>query len=410
MRRSLSLAVYLLWARLRGGVSRQTPLQTAPPPAQGPVIWAHIANITDSPPVIEVLRRLLADNPGALCLLTTADKPLPAPVLARLPERVVTGGLPLDTPQAGDAFLDAWKPDLAIWSDFILRPALLDRTKRRGIALVLINARLSVIAFRRWRFLRGMVGSLLGRFDRVLVQDAASSGYFRALGVARERILVTGKLTEGSAPLDHDEAERRSLSAAIGGRTVWLAAGIDRAELPAVLAAHHHARRRFPDLLLIITADSPANAAEMAETCRTQGYKTARHSARDSISKRTDIFIGDTPAGRGLWYRLAPVAFLGGSLVKGGGANPFEAAALGSAILHGPHVGAFRTPYRKLTAAGACVEVTDSATLARALEQTLVPERAAEMATAAWGVGSEGAEVTDMVLDVLQDTLEGAAK
>ena len=101
----------------------------------------------------------------------------------------------------------------------------------------------------------------------------------------------------------------------------------------------------------------------------------------------------------GLWYRIASVSFVGGILVDVGGHNPFEPALLGSAILHGPHVRNFVDGYRRLArgrrrGAGRARE----AELAEALVATMAPDRAAEMAAAAWAACSEGAEVTDAVL------------
>ena len=101
----------------------------------------------------------------------------------------------------------------------------------------------------------------------------------------------------------------------------------------------------------------------------------------------------------GLWYRIASVSFVGGSLVEVGGHNPFEPALLGSAILFGPHVRNFVDGYRRLSDAGAAVLVRSEAELAEALVATIAPDRAAEMAAAAWAACSEGAEVTDAVLD-----------
>ena len=101
----------------------------------------------------------------------------------------------------------------------------------------------------------------------------------------------------------------------------------------------------------------------------------------------------------GLWYRIASVSFVGGSLVEVGGHNPFEPALLGSAILFGPHVRNFVDGYRRLSDAGAAVLVRSEAELAEALVATIAPDRAAAMAAAAWAACSEGAEVTDAVLD-----------
>ncbi|CAN5684071.1 hypothetical protein BH23PSE1_BH23PSE1_11050 [soil metagenome] len=109
----------------------------------------------------------------------------------------------------------------------------------------------------------------------------------------------------------------------------------------------------------------------------------------------------------GLWYRVAPVTFVGGSIEEIGGHNPFEPAMLGCAVLFGPHVRNFAEAYARLKAADAAVGVAGEAELARALVETLAPDRAARMAAAAWEAVSEGAEVTDAVLGVIEGYLDG---
>ncbi len=108
----------------------------------------------------------------------------------------------------------------------------------------------------------------------------------------------------------------------------------------------------------------------------------------------------------GLWYRLSPVSLMGGSLAPVGGHNPFEPAALGSAILHGPHVANFADIYARLAAANA-TRAVEGATLGATLAEVLEPDVAARMAHAAWEVCSEGAEVTEKAMDLLFAMLDG---
>ncbi len=67
-----------------------------------------------------------------------------------------------------------------------------------------------------------------------------------------------------------------------------------------------------------------------------EGLRFARRSAGDPVSVQTDIYLADTMGELGLFYRLCPIAFIGGSLAAKGGHNPFEAARLDCAVLHGP--------------------------------------------------------------------------
>jgi 3-deoxy-D-manno-octulosonic-acid transferase len=108
----------------------------------------------------------------------------------------------------------------------------------------------------------------------------------------------------------------------------------------------------------------------------------------------------------GLWFRLAPISFLGRSLSPDGGANPYEAAALGSAVIHGPNVGNYRRAYAKLSESSACIQVRDGEELSEAVDALLSPDVAARLAHEAWAVCSSGADVTDRVRDMIFTALE----
>ena len=162
------------------------------------------------------------------------------------------------------------------------------------------------------------------------------------------------------------------------------------------------ARRSYPELLLILAPRQPERGDTIADILRGQECTVAQRSKSQQIDRRTDIYIADTPDEMGLWYRLSPVSFIGGSMVAKGGHNPLSAAALGSAILHGPQVSDFAAAYNTLLAADACVPVTDGPDLAKKLEIALSPERAAQLATGAWGAYGENDSANDRVFNLLQ--------
>ncbi len=403
MRRSVGLAVYLLYTRFVRGVFSGTGAKLLPAPrGDGPLIWVHIVSATEAPAVLEVVRRFLDENTGWRCLVSAASPVTLDAVRERGGAQMVYAAVPPENHAAIEAFLDHWRPTLAVWTEGRYRPALLARTKARDIPMVLVNARMTPGSFRGWRFMHGLVSSVLGRFGRILAQDTTTEGNMRALGVERDLIEVTGALREGSAPLPHNEDERRAMALAMGGRPVWLAALTHAGEEEILLEVFRKVRRSFPELLMILVPNDPGRGDALAAVCAAADWSVAQRTKGGGIDARVDIYLADTHGEMGLWYRLAPVSFLGGSLVEYGGHNPYEPTALGSAILHGPYVGGYARAFDVLDGAGACVGVKDGEGLAEALCQALIPERAAELATAAWTVGSEGAEVTDRVLEVLQ--------
>ena len=421
---SALLALYLALSRRAGGVARRLLARRAGqgkedaarlgermgvpglPRPEGRLAWFHAASVGEAVSLLELLRRIGAERPDLNCLVTTGTVTSARMMAVRLPETCLHQYAPLDVAPWAERFLDHWRPDLAVWTESDLWPAMLVAVHRRGAPMALINARISTRSFRRWRWAGGMARSLLARFDRILAQDDLAAEHFLRLGAAPARVEVTGSLKEGAAPLGHDEAERVRLSKTLAGRPVWLAASTHPGEEEVALAAHAAARRALPMLALILAPRHPERGDALAEMLRARGLCTAQRSKGEPLTADTDVYLADTLGEMGLWYRIAPVSFVGGSLAEVGGHNPFEPALLGSAILHGPHVRNFADGYARLGAARAVVEVRDAASLGAALVTTLAPDRAAAMAAAAWDAMSDGAEVTDRVLEALGALLD----
>lgn len=372
----------------------------------GRLVWFHAASVGEAVSLLELLRRLRESRPALACLVTTGTLTSARLMGERMPPGCIHQFAPLDVLPWVRGFLDHWKPDLAIWTESELWPAMLVETHRRGTPLLLINARISHRSYRRWRMMRGMARGLLGRFDRILAQDDLAGEQLLALGAEPERLEVTGSLKEGSAPLPCDEGERVRIVRAFAGRPVWLAASTHAGEEDAALAAHVVARRRIPRLAMILAPRHPDRGDALAASMRERGFTVAQRSAGEEPDADTDVFLVDTLGEMGLWYRVAPVSFVGGSLAEIGGHNPFEPALLGSAILHGSHVRNFADAYERLGNAGAAIEVHDAAALGRELTATLAPDRAARMAAAGWATCSDGAEVTDVVLETIGAALD----
>jgi 3-deoxy-D-manno-octulosonic-acid transferase len=354
-----------------------------------------------------MLRRLTQARPGVSCLVTTGTVTSAQFLADRLPESAFHQYVPVDVLPWVRRFLDHWRPDVAVWTESELWPAMLTEAHDRGIPMLLINARISTRSFRRWRSMGGMAEALLGRFDRILAQDDLAGHQLLTLGADPERLTVEGSLKEGAAPLPYDEAERVRIARALSGRAVWLAAATQPGEDEIVVAAHNTARRALPMLALILAPRHPNRGDALAAMLRGRGLSVAQRSKGEAIGADTDVYLADTLGEMGLWYRIASVSFVGGSLVEVGGHNPFEPALLGSAILFGPHVRNFVDGYRRLTDADAAVLVKSETELAEALITTMAPDRAAAMAAAGWAACSEGAEVTDAVLAAIGDLLDG---
>ncbi len=409
MGRSVSLAAYMLFSRFGEGWfarkldtnAERRGIASIPRP-DGSLIWVNATSVSGADAVLALCRRLLDQNPSLNCLITTETDAAAQALLGQMPARMIHQCVPVDANRYITAFLDHWKPDLSVWTEATFQPAFVVQTKRRNIPTIYIDAVMSAKSFSRYRLFNGMTASLLQRFDHIFTRDTPSKKYLQNLGAPAAKVQTIGLLSGGASPLPHDETQRKALARAIGGRTVWLAALTHEGEEDSILAAHMIARRSYPELLLILAPRHAERGDTIAEILREQGCTVAQRSKSQQIDRQTDIYVADTPDEMGLWYRLSPVSFIGGSLVEKGGHNPLPAVALGSAILHGPQISDFAAAYDTLLAADACIPVTDGPDLAKKLEAVLSPERAAQLATAAWGAFGDGDSANTKVFDLLQ--------
>ena len=184
---------------------------------------------------------------------------------------------------------------------------------------------------------------MFSRVSLCLAQSDPDGERYRQLGV--RSVAVTGNLKFDTPPPGADPKARAVLKAEIGNRPVWLAASTHPGEEEIVAAAHRLLAERHPGLLTIIVPRHPERGSELAAELAGRRLSVARRTREDPITPSTDIYLADTLGELGLFYRIAPVAFVGGSLVDHGGQNPIEPISLGAAILHGPHTHNFAEVY-----------------------------------------------------------------
>lgn len=404
MARSLALALYLLAA---GRGAAGPSLSRAERPA-GRLLWMHLGTGSNIKRLAQLARRLVEVRPGLSFLVTAADNG-PADT-AGFPQTTVVDRTPPERTAAVRTFFDHWQPDLGILAGASLPPALIATAHDRGIPLVLADIRLAAEDARQWRWRRGLAASLLARFDRVLAQDPDSAARLRSIGGRQLLVEVAGRIEETSAPLSANEAERAALAGLLATRPVWLAVACPEAEEEAVITAHSRAMRLAHRMLLIFVPADPHRAEALAKRFAQEGWVIARRWREEEPEPDVQVFLAEGDGELGLWYRLAPVTFMGGTLAPGqSGRNPFEPAALGSAILHGPHPGPYPEAYALLAEARATRPVSDAPSLAEAVGELIAPDKAALLAHNAWAAASGGAEVTERVVEVVLATLDARA-
>lgn len=398
--------------RTRGKESRERFQERFGHPRQprpdGSLIWLHAASVGEATSILPLVDRLLERLPDSHVMVTSGTVTSARLMDQRLPARAFHQFIPVDSPPWVRRFLRHYRPDLALWVESELWPNLITRVAGQGIPLIMINGRMSEGSFRSWRRARRAARSLMQSFALVMAQSETFADRFRQLGASR--VAMPGNLKLAAPPLPADPVAVAALTKALAGRPVWVGASTHPGEEMLLEQAQEIVREKIDDALLIIVPRHPERGSEIASAYGLHGHQIGLASERSTPAAGDEIFVADTLGELGLYYRAAPIVFVGGSLVPHGGQNLIEPAQLDSAIIHGPHVTNFAEIAADLRAAGATRTVNTSEALAEEVLHLMSdPEACAARAKAAAAVAHDRAGVLDATMALLEPWLDPVA-
>ena len=327
---------------------------------QSGLVWMHAVSVGESLSLLPLIAALQAERPD-LAILVTSGTTASAEILARrLPPGAVHQYAPIDTPAAVKRFLGHWRPDLGVFAESELWPNLVLAARDAGTRLALVSARMTGKSAARWAMRPRAARAMLGSFDLILAQDAATEQRLSGLGGVVSGRLNLKRLGE---PLPFDPIELSQLKLAVGGRQVVVAASTHAAEEAPIATA---VAKLSPRPLTIVAPRHPERSAEIVRDLA--GHQLAIRSAGDAIGPDVDIYVADTMGELGLFLRLADIAVMGGGFGQGvGGHNPLEPARLGVGVVTGPDISNHADAFEAMIEAGAAVVVPDPAALAATL-------------------------------------------
>lgn len=357
----------------------------------GHLVWLHGASVGE---VLSLLPLVEALTKQDVSVVVTSGTVTSAQILEhRLPPGALHQFVPLDLPRYADRFLRHWRPDLILFAESELWPNLLLEAKRKEIPILLANARMSERSFRRWGHFGRIAKHILSLFDVCLAQTPGDAD--RLLRLGAPRVSVSGNLKFDSSAPPVSPLKLSALKALVGSRPVWLGASTHKGEDEAVLSAHAKLSVYFPDLLTLIAPRHPERGKAISALATRAGLRTALRSSGLVPDSATDVYIADTIGELGLFFRLAPIVFMGGSLIPHGGQNPIEPVKLGAAVLHGLHVENFADIYAVLGKSGGAISIPEPDMLAQTVGHLIDhPAQIRQMARAAGGaIGEFGGAV-----------------
>jgi 3-deoxy-D-manno-octulosonic-acid transferase len=334
-------------------------------------LWIHavsVGEVNAAAPVVNALRKL---HPHLPLLITTITPTGSARVRALWGESVQHVYLPYDIPGAVRRFFEHFRPRAGLILETELWPNLLFGARDHGVPTYLLNGRLSARSLQGYRVLAPIVGRALRTFRRIGAQSQEDAQRFVELGAKPEQVLDLGNLkfdTPVPEGLDDFLVQCRAHNS---DRLAWIAASTHEGEEEDVIALHRRLRERHPDLLLLWAPRHPERFRAAVDHAHAAGWNVATRRLTRWPGAKDDVFVVDTLGELMSFYACAQVAFVGGSLQPIGGHNLLEPAAVGTAIVTGPHLHNFVEIAHRLEQAGAVRIGADAAAVERDIAELL---------------------------------------
>ena len=381
-------------------------------------IWIHAVSVGEVLTARALARDLKARYPRLRLFVSTTT--LAGQQVARRNLQHVDGVFyfPFDWAFIVRRTLNLVKPRLFVMMETEIWPHLLRECRKRGVATVVINGRISERSYPRYRLVRPFFRRVLADVDRFCMQSEESARRLVALGADPSRVTVTGSLKFDSlqppVATAHGKPRGRVLRffRLSPNRTVLVAGSTFRGEESAVLRAFSRVKAAMPSALCIVAPRQPERFLEVERLARDAGFVTIRRTELPiDVEPRADVVVLDTIGELAQIYQLATAVFVGGSLADHGGHNILEPAVFGKPIVFGPRMQNFKEIADAFIANGAAVQVQS----ARELEETIIelvtdPVRRARLGAAARALVEANRGAKDKTLAVICDLLPSAGE
>jgi len=411
------LAKILMTARLRKGWGER--LGRVPDLPPGHRIWVHCVSVGEVLLARTFIAQLHEAYPAADVVISTITETGRETARKHLPGHTVFH-FPLDLSAVVRRVLRHIKPSAVVLVELEVWPNFLGQARRRGVPVVVVNGRITERSARRYRLLGPLARRMFGKVARFAVQNEEYAGRLERLGVPRDRICVAGTAKYDAVPTDLPAEVREGYERQLRLRPEdrVLLGGCTHPGEEALLIDYVKKRRASgPGPRLVLAPRHTERADEVERLIREAGLLPVRKSALDAgdapegFEGQPHVVLVDTTGELARLYALATVAFVGGSLVPHGGHNMIEPAALGKAVVFGPHTSNFRDTVELLSRADAAVALRGPDELPAALDALLDdPQRREALGARARRLIEQHQGATERHLEAVKPFLAGTTQ
>ncbi len=370
-------------------------------PEQDVAVWVHAVSVGESLAALPLIRALVAKHGERRVLVTTMTPTGSARVREALGSKVLHTYVPYDLPDAVARYIKRMRPQQVVVMETELWPNLFRALARRKIPLTIANARLSPRSFRGYSRFRGSISGVLADCSCIAAQSEADAQRFRLIGAAASKVSVMGNIKFDMALPEVQIEQGRALR---DGAPAWIAASTHEGEEDAALTVHREVIKTFPDARLILVPRHPQRFDAVEKLIQKTTLSMQRRSALDGSAPGASVLLGDSMGEMFMYFSMADIAFVGGSLVPVGGHNVLEPAALGLPVLFGPQMHNFIAARDLLLETSAAEQVSDDVKLAYAVLALMRdPARAQAMGQAGQQAVAANRGALNKLLSLLAD-------
>ena len=353
----------LLWRSIKAPayrlrMSERLGLAAVKPAAGG--IWLHAVSVGEVIAAVPVIKALRQQYPLIPITVTTTTPTGSARLTEMLDDdfdsNIFHSYAPYDWPIFVSVFLRKIKPSIHIVMETELWPITIYLCKCMGIPVIVANARMSEKSAKGYQRVAWLSHAMM-RNIQVATQYQQDAEYYLSLGLPSTQLQVTGSIKFDIELMPELVLAANKFKTQLINDAkksfIWLAASTHKGEDEYVLATHKKILRQDPNALLIIVPRHLERFVDVADLTEAKGFKLHRHSSSYAVDAEKNVLLIDNIGQLLLFYGVADVAFVGGSLVPTGGHNTIEPVAWGIPVLSGPHTFNFTEVTERLVQAGA---------------------------------------------------------
>ncbi len=373
-------------------------------------IVIHAASVGEVIAITPLVKKLQDTYPHLSIVFTTVTPTGSERVKVAFGDSVTHFYLPYDIPYAVKRFLNLTKPKAIIVVETELWPNLIKYANKCHIPFIIANARLSPRSVKRYGYIKNLIYPMFRDVKLIMAQDKTSADRYLELGVQQKHLINTGNL---KFDLNIDEQQYQEIKLTekklnIMNRPVWVAGSTHEGEEELLLKTHQELLKSYPDLILILVPRHPERFDSVANIINSTNLKFIRRLDNQLLTPETSVLLGDTMGEMMLFYGIADIAFVGGSLVKHGGHNPLEPIAFKIPVISGIHTYNFTEIYEKLINVNGFIEVeSDTNKLVQAVKFLLKnTDESHQIGEAGFQVLKENQGALQRHLDLLKPYLE----